>query len=285
MARIPPVAVRAGGGPVSATEGMAVHPVADLFPLLADDELAELAADIKQRGLLHPVVLDAEGRILDGRNRWAACDLAGIEPATVVYDGDDPDGYALTVNISRRHMTKGQQAMVAARALSVSNSSQSSAANSLRLSQARIGQAVTVRDHAPDLVDAVIAGATGLDEAYKIARERKTAADSAENQLARLRAEDPELADKVVEGDLSLRGALAELAERQRKRAAEQRDARGLLSRVVDYLAPANQNAAVFVDTLVGQLGELDAELTDLIKRAADARDVLDDLVERKTGR
>jgi len=191
-----------------------VHPVAALFPMLAEDELAELAEDIKQRGLLHPIVKDGEGRILDGRNRLAACELAGVEPTFVTYEGDDPDGYALAVNLQRRHLTKGQQAMVAAKALSVSNNSQTSVANSVRVSQARIGQAVTVRDHAPDLVDAVIAGATGLDEAYKVARERKTAADSVEAQLARLRAEDPDLAAKVVEGELTLPGAWAERKER-----------------------------------------------------------------------
>ena len=59
---------------------LAVHPVAALFPMLAGDELEELAADIKARGLLQPIVLDAEGRILDGRNRLAACKIAGVEP-------------------------------------------------------------------------------------------------------------------------------------------------------------------------------------------------------------
>jgi ParB-like chromosome segregation protein Spo0J len=53
---------------------LAVH----LFPMLADDELEELAADIK--GLLQRIVLDAEGRVLDGRNRLAACEIAGVEP-------------------------------------------------------------------------------------------------------------------------------------------------------------------------------------------------------------
>jgi ParB/RepB/Spo0J family partition protein len=194
--------------------GITVHPVADLFPMLADDELAELAEDIKQRGLLHPIVLDTEGRVLDGRNRLAACELAGVGPEFVTYDGDDPDGYALAVNIARRHLTKGQQAMVAARALLVSNTTQQSAANSLGVNRTRVAQAVTVRDHAPDMVDAVIAGATGLDEAYRVARERKTAADSVEAQLAKLRAEDPELAAKVVEGELTLTGAWAERKER-----------------------------------------------------------------------
>jgi ParB/RepB/Spo0J family partition protein len=254
-----------------------VHPVADLFPMLADDELAELAADIGQRGLLHPIVLDAEGRILDGRNRWAACKIAKVEPATVVYEGEDPDGYALAVNIARRHLTKGQQAMIAARAIFVSNNLQHSAANSLGLSQSRIAYAVTVRDHAPDMVDAVIAGATGLDEAYRIARDRKTAADSVEAQLARLRSEDPELASKVVEGDLTLAGARAELVERQRKRAEEERDARALLVRIVDLAAPAGMSAG-FVDSWVERLVALDPEL---IKRTEQAGRVLLDLAER----
>jgi ParB-like chromosome segregation protein Spo0J len=64
---------------------LAVHPVAALFPMRADDELDELAADIKERGLLQPVVLDAEGRVLDGRNRLAACGKAGVKPDFVTY--------------------------------------------------------------------------------------------------------------------------------------------------------------------------------------------------------
>jgi ParB-like chromosome segregation protein Spo0J len=55
------------------------HPVADLFPMLAGDEMQSLADDIAERGLLHPIVLDTEGRILDGRNRYAACEIAGVD--------------------------------------------------------------------------------------------------------------------------------------------------------------------------------------------------------------
>jgi hypothetical protein len=34
------------------------HPVAELFPMLGEEELAELAASIKEQGLLTPIVLD-----------------------------------------------------------------------------------------------------------------------------------------------------------------------------------------------------------------------------------
>jgi ParB/RepB/Spo0J family partition protein len=213
------------------------HPVADLFPMLAEDELAELADDIKQRGLLQPIVLDTSGRILDGRNRLAACGRADVKPDFVTYEGDDPDGYALSVNIQRRNLTKGQQAMVAARALKVSetNTSHGSVAKAIGTSRARIAQAATVLEFAPDLADAVVAGALGLDKAYETARERKTAADGVEAQLARLRAEDPELADRVVEGDLTLPGAWAE----RKARAAEEERQRKVATQLLGELVPS----------------------------------------------
>lgn len=66
-------------------------------------------------------------------------------------------------------------------------------------------------------------------------------------------------------------------ALKQAKRVAEQRDARALLSRVIDILTPSPG----FVDTWLSQLGALDDELTDLVKRAADAHALLGDLIER----
>ena len=213
------------------------HPIADLFPMLAEDELKELAADIAERGLLQPVVLDGEGRILDGRNRVAACELAGVEPQFTTYDGDDPDGYALSVNIQRRNLTKGQTAMVAARAWAVSAQTQRAAAAQAGVSKARITQAAAVLEHAANLADAVVAGAMSLDEAYKFARENKEKAEGVEAQLARLRAEDPELADKVVEGELTLAGAWAERKARAAEDERQRKVATHLLCEIVPSLA------------------------------------------------
>ena len=69
------------------------HPIANIWPLLSDRELQDLVDDIQQYGLLHPVVL-YEGKILDGRNRARACELAGVAIKTTKYRGDDPIGYA-----------------------------------------------------------------------------------------------------------------------------------------------------------------------------------------------
>jgi ParB-like chromosome segregation protein Spo0J len=255
-----------------------VHPVADLFPMLADDELAELAADIQERGLLQPIVLDADGRVLDGRNRLAACALAEVEPEFVTYEGHDPDGYALAVNVQRRSLTKGQRAMLIVK----SGLFPEETANDLdaKISKTMISKARIVNRFAPALVDAVISGADQLNRVYEFAQQEKAKSEGSEAQLAKLRAEDPELAAKVVEGDLTLAGARAELAERERKRAEERRDARALLTRAVDLLSPPTAGNG-FVASWADHLGELDTELSDLITRAEQAAQVLLDLIER----
>jgi len=91
-----------------------VHPIADLFPMLSDEDIATLARDIRARGLLVPILLDDLGRILDGRNRLAACTIAGIPPRYAHHSGADPVGDALALNLNRRHLSKGQIAMIVA---------------------------------------------------------------------------------------------------------------------------------------------------------------------------
>src|SRR4051812_45250578 len=57
------------------------HPDANLFPMLSEAELSELAADIVANGQRETIKLDHTGEFLvDGRNRERACYLAGIDP-------------------------------------------------------------------------------------------------------------------------------------------------------------------------------------------------------------
>lgn len=91
---------------------MKSHPIADVWPMMEQDMLQALAEDIKKNGQLVPVWI-YEGMILDGRNRYAACKLAGIEPKTQTYTGDEPTAFAVSMNDKRRHMTAGVRAAVA----------------------------------------------------------------------------------------------------------------------------------------------------------------------------
>ena len=52
--------------------------------------------------------------VLDGRNRLRACKAAGIEPDFLKFDGDDPLGFVLSMNLHRRHLTPSQCSMVGA---------------------------------------------------------------------------------------------------------------------------------------------------------------------------
>ena len=90
-----------------------LHPACAAWPQMTDTELDELAANIKAVGLLEPITLTPDGKLLDGRNRMLACERAGSPPATVVYNGD-PVLYSLGKNKQRRHMSVDQIALVAA---------------------------------------------------------------------------------------------------------------------------------------------------------------------------
>ena len=91
---------------------MKTHPVAQLFPMLSDSELREMADSIKKEGLLNPCVRQNDV-LLDGRNRIAACKLAGVEPHFSEYAGDSPVAFIIGANLARRHLDKGQKIALA----------------------------------------------------------------------------------------------------------------------------------------------------------------------------
>jgi hypothetical protein len=92
----------------SETEKLQAHPLAECFPRMSDDEILSLAEDIKANGLSVPIVL-YEGMILDGRNRYRACELAEIEPRFGHYSDNDPVGYVWSLNGERRSLTHEQR--------------------------------------------------------------------------------------------------------------------------------------------------------------------------------
>lgn len=220
-------------------EVMEIHPLADLFPMLPDDELAELAEDIKENGLRQPIVLDHDGRVVDGRNRLRACAIAGVEPQFQRLNGEDIAAFIVSQNINRRHLTKAQRAMSVAMIYPEPGKGGRGRENSLlnkEFSGSRLSQARTVlRFGKEDMAPAVISGAMPLNEAYTEACRRRDAAGSKENQIAELRRIAPDLADMVEEERLSLGEARAAYDRRRAEAEAAERNKRETLLRVAEH--------------------------------------------------
>jgi hypothetical protein len=95
----------------------AVHRLASLFPLLIGEEYERLVAGIKVSGQNLPIVLDQNGSVVDGRNRYRALLDLGIEPKfeTRVFENDTQlSQYLFNANIARRHLTTPERAFLAA---------------------------------------------------------------------------------------------------------------------------------------------------------------------------
>jgi hypothetical protein len=99
-----------------------VHPAADLFPMMGDEELAELGADIRANGLAAKIIFleDPDGTVVvvDGRNRLGAMERAGLSmkdiPGVPLGHHVDPVAYLISTNIRRRHLTREQKREVIA---------------------------------------------------------------------------------------------------------------------------------------------------------------------------
>ena len=92
-------------------EELEAHPIALLFPPLSPEQGRELANDIRSKGLINDIWLyedavnggEKKPYILDGRSRFEACVTEKIEPRYKFYEGDDPLGFAVSLNERRRH--------------------------------------------------------------------------------------------------------------------------------------------------------------------------------------
>jgi len=82
------------------------HPLANIFPLMDEAGLAELAADIKAESQREPIVLWQE-QIIDGPNRYRACQIAEVEPVIKTIDFPGGEAEALNYVVSRNLKRRG----------------------------------------------------------------------------------------------------------------------------------------------------------------------------------
>ena len=105
------------------------HPLAEIFPLLdeASKDFEELASSISVHGVLEPIVLMRDLRILDGRNRLRALmsvqnqlpeeyapQFVFFEDLPIDHELIDEHHWVAAKNLHRRHLTNDQKAVAAA---------------------------------------------------------------------------------------------------------------------------------------------------------------------------
>jgi len=181
---------------------MEVHEVANIFPMMSEEEYRELVRDIKENGLREPI-WTYQGKIIDGRNRYKACKELGITPKFQEWDGKGSlVSFVVSLNLHRRHLNSSQKAMVAAeirpmlekeakerqrehggtapgkpKTLSEKirevnpkeNKSSYQAAKLVGTNERYVDYAVKIQKEAPELVEHVKAGRLNIPEAKAVA--------------------------------------------------------------------------------------------------------------------
>jgi len=165
-----------------------VHPAAELFPMLSESELVALADDIKSNGLINDIVLLTDGTLLDGRNRLAACQRADVLPRFRAIATDDPVSFVVSINVKRRHLNAGQLAMLAVSLLPMYEA------------QADKGGKPATIKHGAELPQVSKRAPRSRDRAA----EATGASGRAVAQAKRVSKAAPELAEKVISGELAL---------------------------------------------------------------------------------
>ena len=159
------------------------HKLCLLFPQADQKTIDDIAADIQENGQNDPIIL-YEGQILDGRNRYLACQQIGVEPAFKQYSGDEPLQFVVSKNLHRRHLNEAQRAMLTTkiwRMLSKDQTSSNVTQNELReqlnVSEGSIRTAVKLDDLAIDEIkEKVSSGNMSLRKASNIVEEARKVA-------------------------------------------------------------------------------------------------------------
>jgi hypothetical protein len=186
---------------IRAGEDVPVHPAAELFPMMNatdTDGWKGLIEDVRVNGCHQPLVVDHEGRLVDGRNRLAAiAELRGEgidAPFEVVLcpksDEAGIRSWVISTNLHRRHLTTSQRAAIAAGMVTATKSSGATArtkqvehvtvddaAKAMNVSPRQVKKAAQVHREAekagkPELVKAVREGKTTVNAAAKTLAEK-----------------------------------------------------------------------------------------------------------------
>ena len=179
-----------------------IHPFADHLPLLSDQEMSDLAADIKANGQRLPIIR-CNGVIIDGRNRLKACEIAGVEPnirdrEDVLKTDSDVAKFIISINLSRRHVLPAERAAIAVELIDAMKKDEE------RVAAEKAKEPENKKDHAEK---PKATKAEQVAEAAKLTGSSKSAIYEAE----KIKKEDPAKFEEVKKGEKSLSQAKKEI--------------------------------------------------------------------------
>jgi len=181
-----------------------VHQACSRVPRIGARDFDQLVESIKTHGLLRPIEIDSNRRLIDGRSRLQACAVASLQlgEQDIVVTAADPWAIARSNN-ARRHLTQGQKAMEAERLLQqekelaaqrkTEGGKKGRQSKQCSLGTDSVPSEAEPKKRQPRAMDKV-AAATG------VSREQLTLA-------ANVRQADPETAEMVEQGEMTLEDA------------------------------------------------------------------------------
>ena len=176
-----------------------IHPLAEKFPEMPQKDFDELKESIRKHGLFEPIIVNANGQILDGRHRYKALIELGfglkVYQSTLSFGDiqtkDKPlseEPFIYDANMKRRHLTESQRSTVAAEFANMCQGERTDlepSDNCPKVSQERAGELFNV-------------------SSKSVGRAKK------------VKAKDPEAFAKVKAGDLSLNAAAKSVEGREK---------------------------------------------------------------------
>jgi len=188
---------------------MEFHEAANLFPMLTGAEFDELCADIAKGYDPQFPIITIDGKILDGRNRYAACLKTGTEPMFREYTGtDSPLVFVTRANLHRRHLSASQRAAFAVEALPMLEAEARKRQIELAGTRPNVGDLNEIFHEGTGQSSEQAASLFGTNMHYV-------------HDAKRIAEEAPELLEQVKSGEMTIPQAKREMVKRERMEAPE----------------------------------------------------------------
>jgi len=182
------------------------HPIANGEPMMTQTELDALVEDMNIRGFkdTEPITM-YQGLILDGRNRSVAAKYAEVDVVTREFIGtyQEAESESISLNNHRRHKSAGQKAMAAAYALKANKARRDELEKDILSKNPTIGKRRLSNQ----------INHKCLKLSSKAAAKQQDCGTTNVTNATKLLEEEPDLAQSVFEGKLSLTKGLSTLQE------------------------------------------------------------------------